>query len=82
MAPDIMHDILEGVLQLSMKMMLKEFISNRKLFSLKTLNSRITSFPYGPDAKNKPTPIKESTFMSDDMKQSGNGDSQCFTTCT
>ena len=80
MAPDIMHDILEGVLQLSMAMLLKEFISNRKLFSLKTLNSRVTSFPYGPDAKNKPTPIKESAFTSDDnfMKQSGINDIQCL----
>ena len=57
-------------------MLLKEFIINRSLFRIQTLNSRIVSFCYGPvDAGNRPTPLKETIFSSANetgMKQSGN----------
>ena len=74
MAPDIMHDILEGVLQVNVMMLLKEFIINRSLFRIQTLNSRITSFCYGPNAASRPVPLKETAFSSASetcMKQSG-----------
>ncbi|XP_063957930.1 uncharacterized protein LOC129258220 isoform X1 [Lytechinus pictus] len=56
-APDIMHDMLEGVCPLEVKLVLHELI-RKQAFTLETLNARITSFNYGlPDASNKPCPF-------------------------
>ena len=69
MVPDIMHDILEGSLELCVRHLLVEYIRERKLFSLTHLNQRIKGFAYGVDTKNKPselsvihpdTPLKQS----------------------
>lgn len=71
--PDIMHDILEGCLQLHMKWLLKHFILDEKLFSLELLNSRMKSFDYGKaDYSNKPTCIAHDTLTSsgNSLKQS------------
>jgi len=46
LAPDIMHDILEGSLQYDVKELLKYFIYVEKYFSLDLLNDRIHDFPY------------------------------------
>ena len=72
-APDIMHDILEGVLQLSLLMLLKTLIYEKSYFQLSILNTRIESFCYGPiDTMNKPIKIKETGFLTaSDIKQSG-----------
>ena len=79
----VMHDITHlhfssnviGVLQLTMMVMLREFICNRKLFQVQTLNHRIKSFCYGPvDATNKPSTMNELWFRPSNtscMKQSG-----------
>lgn len=64
-----------GVLQLTMTVMLKEFVNVKKYFRIQTLNSRISSFSFGPiDASNKPSILNEKWFRpsSDSMmKQSG-----------
>ncbi|KAJ8018351.1 hypothetical protein HOLleu_43701 [Holothuria leucospilota] len=53
-APDIMHDILEGICPLEMKLVLHYLISNGNL-DLGTLNGRITSYNYGFSySSNKP----------------------------
>lgn len=73
LVPDVMHDVLEGALELEMKQLLKVCIS-RKSLSLTTLNDAIESFPYiGADASNKPSPIPSKTLSSQDnlLKQSG-----------
>ena len=63
--PDIMHDILEGILQLHIRHLLKYLILQENLFSLDTLNERIQSFLYGPaDTCNKPTTISNDTIIS------------------
>ena len=63
--PDIMHDILEGTLQLHIRHLLKYLILQEKLFSLNTLNERIQSFLYGPaDTCNKPTTISDDIIIS------------------
>lgn len=41
---DIMHDILEGVAPLEVKLMLRHFIYEEKLITLEQLNDRILSF--------------------------------------
>ena len=54
-AMDIMHDLLEGVLPMEVKLVMKVLI-DRKEFSLLELNSRISSFSYGfTDKQNCPT---------------------------
>jgi hypothetical protein len=52
-----MHDILEGCLQYELKLVLQQFITVDKKFTLSELNSRILAFAYGVDSKNKPQPI-------------------------
>ena len=42
MVPDIMHDILEGSLELCMQHLLIHLIHEQKLFSVVTLNGRIS----------------------------------------
>ena len=68
LVPDIMHDILEGSLEVCLRQVLIHFIKEEKLFTLVLLNIRITSFHYGPtDVKNKPAMI-----APDKLSQGGN----------
>jgi len=58
MVPDIMHDILEGCLQMVLKYTLKYFAVQMKYFTVDTLNTRIHSFHFGSaDSANRPSPI-------------------------
>ena len=68
--PDIMHDILEGTLELCMRHLLIHYIREDKLFSVDVLNARITSFKYGVDVRNKPTTITP-VGLDSHLKQSG-----------
>lgn len=55
---DIMHDVLEGVAPLEVKLLLRHFIYEEKLFTLEQLNQRIAGFDYGyMNEKNKPSAI-------------------------
>ena len=45
--PDIMHDILEGVLQYKIKEMLKNYIKVENYLTLEVLNSRIAKYDFG-----------------------------------
>lgn len=54
---DAMHDILEGLAPLEIKLMLQHFIYMEKLFTLEQLN-KFTSFDYGyNNGKSKPSII-------------------------
>lgn len=73
LAPDIMHDVLEGVAQYEVKELLK-YLIEEKLITLDHLNSSIASFSYCySDIKDKPTPISQTTLLSSDhsIKQKG-----------
>jgi hypothetical protein len=62
---DVMHDQLEGVLPLHLKLLTKYIITD-KLFTLRILNDRIAWFYYGPaDVKNKPSILKDHILSSD-----------------
>ncbi len=53
-----MHNFLEGILPLEMKLIIGELISEDS-FTLDELNACIASFNYGPvDVKNKPSCIR------------------------
>jgi hypothetical protein len=63
---DIMHNQLEGVLPLELKMLMRKVIQIYKLITLDDLNERIATFSYGPiNQKNKPSPLKQQIFVSD-----------------
>lgn len=56
-AVDIMHDILEGVAQLEIKLIITYLVSE-KILSLREINQRIFSFNYGSiDQCTKPSPV-------------------------
>jgi len=55
--PDIMHDLLEGVVPFEMALLLKHFVS-KGYFTVDELNRTLASWKYGPlDKANKPVPI-------------------------
>ena len=72
MAPDVMHDILEGAIQLEINLLIRKLISSGYT-TIKTINSRITGFCYGPvDTINRPTPLVDRVSASESIvKQSG-----------
>ena len=77
LVPDIMHDLLEGALQLCTKLLLNHMIVHEKKISLENFNERISCFHYGPsDVRNKPTLISSTVLTSGDGKLSQSG-----TTC-
>lgn len=70
---DIMHDQLEGVLPLEIKMLVRKIAKEHKLATLDDINERIENFNYGPaDQKNKPSPLKQ-VFSSDAASLSQTG---------
>lgn len=62
-AVDIMHDILEGIAPMEVKLVLCKFIYDDHFFTLSDFNTFLSSHNYGfCDAKNKPSLILESTL--------------------
>ena len=73
LSPDIMHDLLEGLLQYELKQLIQHLI-NEKVVSLTHINEAIQFFPYGyTDIKNKPCVISTAVMSSNDhtLKQNG-----------
>ncbi len=71
--PDIMHDVLEGVLPLATKQMLKAFMA-KKMLTQAQVEDAMRTFPYkGTDVRNKPTPCANKVFLAHDhsLKQTG-----------
>lgn len=70
-APDIMHNILEGVGRYELKLVLGSLAADKHL-TLDQVNSYLTSFDYGfSDSKNKPSTISKQELNNPDgaMKQ-------------
>ena len=65
--PDIMHDLLEGYVPYSLKLMLTEFITLRKYFKLADLNETIIQFKY-ESTKSKPRLLSMSALSIDESK--------------
>ena len=61
---DAMHDILEGVAPLEIKLLLSRFIKDN-LFKLDVLNGRLVSFNYGYTETDRPVPIMSRALQSD-----------------
>lgn len=76
---DIMHDQLEGVLPLEVKLLFKKYIQDDGYFTLELLNERISNFDYGsPDVSNKPSPIKQQSLTSASASMSQSGTIKCY----
>lgn len=76
---DIMHDQLEGVLPLEIKLLLQEYISVEKYLSLDILNRRIADFGYPLiDVSNKPSALKQQALSSDSATLSQSGTFETF----
>ena len=68
-----MHDMLEGVLQYEIKLLLHVMVDN-ECFTLEDFNSRLQNVELGyMECKNRPTLIASITFNSDgnSLKQNG-----------
>ena len=66
-APDIMHDLLEGIIPMEVKLVLSRFIYDDHFFTLHKVNAFLSSHNYGYcDKKNKPSQILESTLKGKD----------------
>ena len=59
---DVMHDVLEGVLQLEISCLLNVLVGDLRLFTLDTLNTRISDFAYGRDVSDPPKPLSHLKF--------------------
>lgn len=61
--PDVMHDILEGVAPLNMKLVLKHLIQTG-VTNIEQINNRISAHNYGHLGKDKPSPLSLGTIES------------------
>ena len=72
--PDVMHDVLEGVLQYETKLLLREFINIDHYFTLPQLNHQISAFELGySEIKSRSSPLSHTTLQEreSNLKQSG-----------
>jgi hypothetical protein len=76
---DVMHDMLEGVCNYDIGLMLKRMIFDLKYFSLNTLNNRIELFDYGPiDIRNRPTMISSESLKVKAILKMSASEMLCF----
>ena len=75
LVPDVMHDVLEGVLQREVKLILQHCVNSMKYFRLTQLNG-IMEFGY-MEVTNRPTPIQRKTLHSTDYSLQQNGTCTC-----
>lgn len=71
--PDVMHDVLEGVVQYELKLFIQYCIESR-YFRRHTLQSIMEGFEFGyMESTSHPTPITAKTLKSNDslLKQNG-----------
>ena len=70
--PDIMHDVLEGVLPYTMRLLLKHLVGEAKLLTLQQVNSCISDFDYGYiEASDKPSLISPTCFQLNEKTKLG-----------
>ncbi len=66
---DVMHDLLEGVVPLEMKLLLTYLVDDAKCFSIATLNDRLSQFDFGYSEKSDtPTEIDIRVVKNADTK--------------
>lgn len=74
LVPDVMHDVLEGVLEYEVKLLLRYCIEDRKYFSYKELQDWMEGFQLGyMEMPNRPTPITREILKKKDNSLNQNG---------
>lgn len=71
---DAFHDLLQGIVPLVIKLVLRHFIIICELLTIDEFNTRVDSFAYGlPDSKNRPSPnfVVEMLTTRKKLKQTG-----------
>ncbi|XP_047143709.1 uncharacterized protein LOC105850147 isoform X1 [Hydra vulgaris] len=76
---DIMHDILEGIAPLEIKLVLYNFIYIQNLFDLNLLNNRLRHFPYGLTFQDKKPSLITENRLKDNSSLLGQRSSQTMT---
>ena len=81
---DVMHILLEGTVQLELKLMLSSFIWDKTYFTIELLNDRICYFDYSSsEARNKPPkPFTTKMLASDSTKLHLSGMSLSIVMCS
>jgi hypothetical protein len=76
---DPMHDLLEGVVPYTIKLVLKHFIQTRQLFTVFDLNQRINNFRYGvSETTNKPSPNFTQELLNSSSNKLKQKSAQCW----
>ena len=74
LVPDVMHNVLEGVLQHEVKLVLQHCVDSMKYFWLTQLTQIMETFEFGNmEVTNRPTPIQRKTLNSVDYSLQQNG---------
>ena len=72
--PDIMHDVLEGVLQYEVKLMLQHMINIESYFTLNTFNSKLENLELdAAESVSRPTSISAKNINSEGSSLKRNG---------
>ena len=72
--PDIMHDVLEGVLQYEVKLMLQYMINIESYFTLNMFNSKLENLELdAAESVNRPTSISAKNIKSEGNSLRQNG---------
>jgi len=72
--PDVMHDVLEGLLQYEVKLLLQHMITVEHCFTLETVNMKLENLELSAsESINRPTSISPTTYNSagNSLKQNG-----------
>ena len=64
--PDVMHDVLEGVVPKSLSVILKKLLSN-KVMSVKQFDSRLSAYKFGSNDRKDIPPLLGNTFFSSEI---------------
>lgn len=74
LVPDVMHDVLEGVLEYETKQFLRYCIDEQSYFTCKQLHDLIEGFELGyMEMPNRPTPITREILRKKDNSLNQNG---------
>ncbi len=74
LVPDVMHDVLEGVLEYETKLLLRYCIDEQYYFKIKQLTDWMECFQFGyMEIPNRPTPITKEILRKKDNSLNQNG---------
>ena len=74
---DFMHDLLEGVIPLEMKLLLK-YLFSQKCITLDLINQRLQCFAFGySEMRSRPVPLSTAAFDNDSNSDNQHQECRC-----